>query len=125
MLEKFIDYPLSMQELKKWTIEKIKNSNKGEFTEEFEAYLESENVHTQMLDDVLKHNPGVLFSMLDRHNVFVSVFRNFETNRFGFSIDGVNHAGDYSVREDANKAALIHGIQVLETNLLKKIEVTE
>lgn len=124
MLESLSKFPLSFNILKDWMMGKIKESNKGEFPDEFKAYVESENVHVQMLTDVLKHNPEILFHLLDENDVFVSVYRDFNRNSFRYSIDCIEHDEDFPDRSSANKEALINGVIILEKNLSNDIEVT-
>ena len=126
MLETISNYPLSFNIIKEWMIDKIKENNKGDFPDEFRAYIESENVHIQMLNDVLTYNPGILFSVLDDNNVFISIFRDFENHSFKFSIDGiVLDLEGFDNRNLADKEALIQGVKILEKNLSSVDEVTE
>jgi hypothetical protein len=125
MLETLSNFPLSFNIIKEWMILKIKENHKGDFPDEFRVYIESKNVHIQMLNDVLTHNPGILFSVLDANNVFISIYRDFEDNCFKFSIDGIKLDSKFDDRNSADKSALINGVKVLEKNLSSVDELTE
>lgn len=114
----FEEYPLSIDEMKEWFLNRMYDSfkdKKDTTPEAFKTMLKENGIKNEQIEVLIESNPRVLFDIFDKNGIIINIITN-DSNEFTFKIaEEVNDF--YETRKEADYEGLLKMFPLLETKL--------
>jgi predicted metal-dependent phosphotriesterase family hydrolase len=120
MIELLENYPKAAVKIKEWFLEKmLDNLKKTDDTvpEEFKDYVRQQGIDDDKIAKIIGNNPRALFDVFDENEIFIDVTFDHEHRVFRYSFDGKVESNDYTLRKDAEAAAVTEAFKILNDKL--------
>lgn len=115
-MELLSKYPKTTELINKWFVKQLIDSLQDDtIPEEFRKQYENFTIiDNKELERIIKSSPRALFDFFDTKKVYISIVRDYEHNTFRYTFDGKVESNDYSLRKEAEEAAIERAFKILE-----------
>lgn len=118
-------YPLSIEVVKQWYIDKMREAlNDESVSEDFSKYMLDQGVPEYLLINILEDTPRSLFDILDANDIIVETHL-YPNNEFTIKIANQGTVQSWKTRLKAELFAIETAFDILEQKLTLKKEENE